>query len=261
MSAPIVLKSRSSILFAVVALLGVTACKNNDPPAIKETPPPVAASQKQVATGSKRFVIDAVGKTSVLIDAPDEKFKGETARMSGVFDVNAGQLEASTGEVIADLDGFVTVTFQDKDDNKAQTEHARNWFEIGEKVDAKLRDDYKMARFTIEKIEESSAKSLADVAEKDGMRTVTFKASGSLRVHGRSAKKTVSVEVSFKGPPEAPTELRFKTTEAVSASLSEHDVKPRDLTGKFLAGALEKVGKKIDDKAQISVEGTAQPKP
>jgi hypothetical protein len=247
-------------LLTLLVLAGL-ACKNNDPPAIKETPPPVAASAKQVATGSKRYVVDPVGKAAVTIDAPLEKFKGTTTQLSGVFDVNAGDLSASTGEVVADLDGFSTSTFQKAGDDEAQTEHAKNWFEIGKEVEPKLRDDYKMARFTVEKIDPSSAKSVADVPEKDGVRTVTLKASGSLRIHGRSSKKTVSMEVSFKGPPEAPTEIRFKTTAVLTASLSEHDVKPRDITGKFLAGALEQVGKKIDDKAQITVEGTAKPKP
>jgi len=34
-------------------------------------------------------------------------------------------------------------------------------------------------------------------------------------------------------------------------------VKPRDLAGKFLAGALEKIGQKIDDSVEISLDLTA----
>jgi len=40
-------------------------------------------------------------------------------------------------------------------------------------------------------------------------------------------------------------------------SMKEHDVKPRDVAGKFLDGALERVGKKIDDVAQISLDVSA----
>jgi hypothetical protein len=237
------------------------ACKNEpkEKP-LTETPAPVAASSQAVAAGKKRFVVASEGKVSVMIDAPLEKFQGDTKKLSGVLDIDAQNLKASTGEIIADLDGFTTHTFKDQDQNESQTEHAHNWFEIGEKVEPKKRDDYKMARFTIESIDEASVPSVSAAKEEGGVRKVHLKATGQLRVHGRSSKKTGEVDVSFKGPPEAPTEIAFKTTQPVVASLSEHDVKPRDLTGQFLAGALEKVGKKIDDKAQVDVEGNAAPK-
>ncbi len=227
---------------------------------MKETPAPIAAAAKTVAAGKKRFAVEQSGKLSVMIDAPLEKFQGGTDKLSGVFDVDPSDLKAASGEVVGDLDAFATSTFKDKDKDESQTEHAKNWFEIGEKVEPAKRDDYRMARFTIESIDSVSAPSLAAAKEEHGVRTVHFTASGTLRVHGRPSKKTVDVDVSFKGPPESPTEIAFKTTQPVIASLSEHDVKPRDLTGQFLAGALEKVGKKIDDKAQVHIEGKAVPK-
>jgi hypothetical protein len=251
---------RNRIVLA--AAVFVVACKK-DPEVtpVKETPAPIAAESKTVAVGKKRFAIQPAGKVSVMIDAPLEKFQGRTDKLSGIFDVEFGDLKASSGEIIADLDAFTTHTFNDADKDESQTEHAKNWFEIGEKVEPKKRDDYKMARFTIESIDTVSAKTLADVkTDKEGVRTVHFSASGTLRVHGRPSKKKVEVDVTFKGPPDAPTEIAFRTTQPVIASLAEHDVKPRDLTGQFLAGALEKVGKKIDDKAQVHIEGTAIPK-
>ena len=250
---------RNRIVLA--AAVFVVACKKDPEVApVKETPAPVAAESKTVAVGKKRFAIQQAGKVSVTIDAPLEKFQGKTEKLSGIFDVEFGDLKASSGEIIADLDAFTTHTFNDPDKDESQTEHAKNWFEIGEKVEAKKRDDYPMARFTIESIDSVSAPALAAATEEHGVRKVHFTATGVLRVHGRPSKKTVDVDVFFKGPPEAPTELSFRTTQPVVASLAEHDVKPRDLTGQFLAGALEKVGKKIDDKAQVHIEGSATPK-
>ena len=49
------------VLF-VAPSIAIGGCKKDDPPAIKETPPPVAASAKAVATGSRRYLIDAAGK-------------------------------------------------------------------------------------------------------------------------------------------------------------------------------------------------------
>jgi hypothetical protein len=99
---------------------------------------------------------------------------------------------------------------------------------------------------------------LKDVKEENGGRTVTMKASGTIWVHSRPAKKQVVVELTFKGPADAPTEIAIKTKEPLKVSLSTHDVKPRDTTGKFLDGALAVVGKKIDDTAQVTVEATAK---
>jgi hypothetical protein len=68
----------------------------------------------------------------------------------------------------------------------------------------------------------------------------------------------VTATVTFSGPPDAPTLARVVTAAPLVVSLKEHDVKPRDLAGKFLSGALEKIGQKIDDSVQISLDLTAQ---
>lgn len=242
--------------FCVVASLAGIACKKDDK-AIKETPAPIAQESKKVEAGAKRFVVADQGMLKVWMET-GEKFSGEANKLGGVFDVDFGDLTKSTGEVTADLDTFKSTT-PDIDD-ETQTEHAKNWFEIGDDVPKDKRDDYKIARFTIEKITKVSSPTLKDVPEKDGARVIELDAHGQLRVHGRSSPKDVRVELSFVGPLDAPNEIRFRTLDPVAASLSEHDVKPRDVAGKFIAGALEKVGKKIDDRPLISVEGTAKPK-
>jgi len=252
---------QASYVLAVVGMssLALAGCKKDATPALAESPPPPPASAKPAPPKAVRFSIGGDGnKVSVMIDAPLEKFKGDTAKVSGVLDVQPDDLKKSSGEIDADLDAFVTHTFNDKDKDESQTEHAHNWFELGSEVPQKTRDDYKMARFIIESIDETSVPNLAKAPEEGGKRTVTFKASGSLRVHGRASKKTVVVTVAFTGPAASPTELTIATKEPFFASLSEHDVKPRDLAGKFLQGALEKVGKKIDDKAQITIEAKAK---
>ncbi|GAC1352760.1 MAG: hypothetical protein NVSMB1_18860 [Polyangiales bacterium] len=250
---------RTLVSLAAALTVATLGCKK-EPDPIKASPPPESAESKQVVTGSKRYQVDTLGKVQVTIVAPDETFKGETNKLSGVLDVNAADLAASSGEIIADLDAFTTHTFGDKGKDDTQTEHAHNWFEIGKDVDAKTRDDNRMARFTIKKIDKVSVKSIDEAKEVDGVRTVMLTASGTLRVHGRDAEKTVDMEVGFRGPSSAPSSIMFKTKQPLTVSLSGHDVKPRDIAGRFLAGALEKVGKKLDDKAQISMEGSAKPK-
>lgn len=250
----------------VYGSLVLVGCKK-DPEPIKETPPPPALSQQAVKAGQKRFVVDAAGKTTITIPAPDETFKGATSVLSGELRIDLDDLSKSIAEIDTDLETLKTFTFADADDNTAQTKHAHNWFELGEDdgdmkgiktTDPKKFADYKLAHFYVDSVDESSAKTLAEVAEKDGARTVTFKVTGRLRVHGRDAKKTIRVQLAFKGPADAPTSLAFKTLDPLVASLSEHDVKPRDAAGKFLSTTLGAIGKKLDDKAQVQLEGTAR---
>lgn len=236
-----------------VCALAIVGCKKDDR-ALKETPAPVSQENKKVEAGAKRYAIAQDGMLKIWMET-GEKFSGEVSKIGGVFDVRLDDLSKSTGEVTADLDTFKSTT--PGVDDALQTEHAKNWFEIGNDVEKSKRDDYKTARFTIESITDVSAKSLKDVPEKDGVRTVTVSAHGQLRVHGRSEPKDVRVELAFSGPLDAPTAVRFHTIDPVAASLSAHDVKPRDVAGKFIAGALEQVGKKIDDRPLVSVEGSA----
>ena len=57
---------------------------------------------------------------------------------------------------------------------------------------------------------------------------------------------------------DAPTAFRIRTVSPMAVSLKGYDIKPRDLAGRFLSGALEKVGNKIIDIAQVSLDITAR---
>lgn len=255
------------LLFVACALVGLAACKNDKiAPIAEQAPPPASASASApLAVGEASYVVRAEGKVSVGIDAPLEKFKGETRKLGGFFRVQPKKLDASTGTITASLLEFKTMTFDDKDKNETQTEHALNWFEVGDDVKAKRPkdfDNYKNVLFQIDTIESvTPSTDLTQVPEKDGVRTVTMKAKGTVWVHSRPAQKTVVVELAFKGSPTMPTEVSFKTKEPVHVSLAAHDVKPRDTAGKFLDGTLSVIGKKLDDDAQVHVEGSASHDP
>jgi hypothetical protein len=246
---------------AIVSLFAAVACKEDKPPPAPVSAPPAASASAPAAVGESTYVVQTAGKASVLIDAPLEKFKGETPALGGYLRLNPTNLKATTGTVTVNLEPFTTHTFGDKDKDETQTEHVHNWFEIGDDVKKgrpKEFEAFRMVVFKIESVDEVSEPDLRKVTEADGARTVTVKTSGTLWVHSRPAKKQVSMQVSFKGPADAPTQISFKTTTPVDVSLATHDVKPRDTAGKFIDGALSVVGKKIDDKAQVSVEGTAK---
>lgn len=206
--------------------------------------------------GVTRFEL-STGKGTFLIDAPLEKIKGMSDEVTGDLDLDAKELAKSKGTVMVRLSTLKTSTFDDADKNTAQTEHARNWMEVGNDSSAASRMKYEWATLKITSLDGAPA-SLADVKEENGARSVKAKISGDLTIHGVTSKKVVAVTLKVKGPADAPAELTVKTDEPMAVSLKEHDIKPRDGVGSFLNGALERIGKKIDDKVQVSFEATAK---
>ncbi len=213
-----------------------------------------AAPSDAPAAGATRFVVE-MGKGTFLIDAPLEKIKGMSDETRGHIDVNPKELGKSRGELGVRVSTLKTSTFGDMDKDTSQTEHARNWMEVGNDASAASRMKYEWATWTISSIDATPA-ALADAKEDKGARAIKAKATGDFTLHGVTSKKTVAVTVTFKGPPDAPTEIVLKTDEAMPVSMKEHDIKPRDKIGGFLNGALDRIGKKIDDKVQVSFEAT-----
>ncbi len=247
--------SQAVSALGVWTVLGVSACKES--PAVQRVAPPAGSESPTASAAATRFVVDEKGAARFLIDAPLEKIKGHSAKLRGEITLDPADLTTARGEVDVDLMDLATETFDDAGKNATQTGHARNWMEIGDDVEPKRREENRFARFVIRSIDEVSAK-LVDAPDKDGQRVVDLTARGELWFHGVTSTKTVKLTAMFQGPPAALSSVHITTAEPMLVSLKEHDVKPRDVTGKFLSGALEKVGKKIDDTVQLSLDMTAR---
>jgi len=243
---------------AVVAA-GAMACERGGPPppaATSASPPPAPSASAPSAHGTVRLTVAPEGTATFLIDAPLEAIKGRWTKLRGAIDLDPSDLTKSHGEIDLDLGDLHTETFGDPKKDEAQTEHARNWLDIG--TDAAGREANRWARFTFTSLDSAAPAKLPEAAGPDGLRTVKVVAKGDLWLHGVTSPKTVKLTVAVSGPASAPTAVRITSDEPLRVSLKEHDVKPRDIAGKFLAGALERVGKKIDDAAQVSLDLTAK---
>lgn len=252
------MKKRGIRVMSVVGwaiLAALVGCK--DEQAAQRVAPPSSSQSQPASAGATRFAVAEKGTASFVIDAPLEKIKGHSAKVRGEITLDPADLMTTRGEVDVDLMDLVTETFDDADKNKTQTGHAHNWMEIGDDVEPKRREENRFARFTIKSVDNVSAK-LADAPENNGERTVVVTARGDLWAHGVSSPKALKLSAGFQGPLTAPTAIHITTAEPLPLSLKEHDIKPRDVAGKFLNGALEKVGKKIDDTVQISLDVTAR---
>jgi len=76
------------------------------------------------------------------------------------------------------------------DKDAAQTEHARNWMEVGVDSSAESRVKHEWATLTITSVDAKPA-SLADVKEESGARVVKATVSGDFELHGVTSKKSV----------------------------------------------------------------------
>jgi len=189
-----------------------------------------------------------------VINAPLEKIKGRTGGVEGTIDLDSMFLNQSKGSFTVDLDTFATNTFGDESKDTSQTEHMKNWLEIGPDVDDKVRERNRYATFTITSISDVSVNNVDNIPSTNDERVVTMKVNGDLLLHGVKSPKTIDLWLAFVGKPEEMAFLLIRTVRPFTFSLKEHDIKPRDVTGKFLAGALEKVGQKIDDTVQVSLD-------
>jgi hypothetical protein len=212
-----------------------------------------AASGAGVAKGTSLAIKE--GKATFLIDAPQEKIKGKMAESKGSLRLDVDHLAASTGEVSFRLTSLETSTFGEPKKDASQTEHARTWMQVDPKASEADRTNFEWATFTVRSLEVTPAK-LSEAPEVGGVRVLKGKAKGDLKLHGAVAAREIAFTARVKGPADAPEEITLVSDAPFDLSLKQHAIMPRDAAGAFLQGALEKIGKKIDDRIQVSLEVT-----
>lgn len=199
------------------------------------------------------------------IQAPIETTRFQLGGAMGELKVDLDDLTKTSGTIKIDLLNIQSYSFADTGKNSKQTEHMLNWFEIGPDVSETTREKNRWAVFKIKKITHAEPNSLKTAKSfSDEIGTGYFfkiTAEGTLTVHGVTSPKTVELAVSIwdvnpqgKRYKKAQRVLLMRTTKPIEISMKEHDVKPRDTTGKFLAKALDVVGLKISDEVLISLD-------
>jgi len=194
------------------------------------------------------------------IPAPIETTRFQIGTVDGTLQINLEDIQQTTGTIKVDLRQIKSYSFDDPSKNSKQTEHMLNWFEIGPDVSTETRTKNRWAVFTVKEIIKKSSA----LQPKDEIGTATIYqaiAKGDLTVHGITKPKEVDLTVViYTVDPdgsrykEAKRVALIKTASPLTVSLKEHDVKPRDAAGTFLAKALSVVGLKIADTAEIDLD-------
>lgn len=246
-------------LSVLLASLATAGCSRGDPggPATGTSSAPAAPVAAPPSAGATRYAVDAASEATFLIDAPLEKIRGRASGARGSLDVDPEDLSRTRGHVEVDLSTLVTETFESADKNRSQTGHARNWLELGPDTEPAAREANRHARLELTSVELEGPRRVADLA--GAPRPASARVRGTLRIQGVTTEVDVRCSVSVALDPSGAPALRVVTAEPLRVSLRAHDIKPRDLAGRFLDGALERIGQKIDDAVQVSVALSLRP--
>jgi len=210
-----------------------------------------------------KYEVDPASKTSIDMPGLKEHIMADTDAAAGKLDVDLMHLANTRGEVKIDLTTLKTHTFAGDDDkNQAQTNHARNWLQVGDAATADEKAANRYAVFAIQSVDGLSAPDVSKVAPtKDGgedIRTVTATVHGEFLVHGHKANKDVPIEARFHYPAGAkadsnPTRIDITSKSPLKVTLKEHDVHPRDNFGKIASWTTALVSK-VAETADVSLD-------
>lgn len=184
------------------------------------------------------------GKMDFLMDAPLEKIKGKTGTIAGHITVDDSDLKTARGEFVIDVTTLETFTFDNPDKNATQTGHMKNWFEVGSDVDEATRQKFADAILTVDGVKSVEARA-------DG--TFYLALDGELSIHGLSKIYPIDLLVVKNGEGYV-----VKTERRFAVGLDDHDLHPRDVTGKVLKKTLEALGQKVAETAQVHIELSLQ---
>mgnify|MGYP001428334582 CR=1 FL=1 len=258
----------AALALGCVLVVGCEEKKPNLAPVattLPSSPPPPASP------GLRKLAIDPASRTSIFLPAPKEKIRATTSAAAGQLDVDLTQIERSRGEVKIDLTTLTTSTFTDAADNAKQTANARTWLEVADgpegKIDEKTKELNRYAVYAIRAIEKASASDVTKVAPvregADDVRSITLTARGELLLHGRKVEREADLEARFSydsgAAADQPRSVHVVTKKPLRVVLAEHDVKPRDKTGKIAKEAFNLLGTKVADEAEIALDLTAKP--
>jgi hypothetical protein len=268
--------ARSSVFGALALGLLTFACEKEAPP--KDLAPQASAGLEAPMPASEKAVRLSVDTPSssmkFLMDSPLEKIDGDApASASGELAVELEDLAKSTGIIKIDLDKLTlwqqkradeNGTFGERKKSEKQNEHARDWFQIVPREGVTTPEQaarFRIAEYRIESVVPSAPSVLALTGPE---RKVTATVNGTLRLHGRQAKKSAKVELTFRFAADKLESVSIKTLEAFPVSLEEFEINPRDATGKLTKTVTEAIAStlkgKLAKEAPVMLELTAKAK-
>ena len=266
---------RTSYVGVVLLALAIAGCKGNEAP--KDLAPTAKALEAPMPTTPNGVPLVVDGPTSsvtFLMDSPLEKLDGDApGSASGELSIDLDDLTKSTALVKVDLDKLVLYQQKRADEAKdygerkkseKQNEHARDWLQIVPREGGTTPEQAAMNRmveFRIDKVETATP----NVRSMTGAeRKVNAKVSGDFRLHGRKARQSADLELTFRFAGDKLESLDVKTVSPVPVNLEQYEVNPRDSAGKFVKTITDAVSGslkgKLQKEAPVMIKFSAKPK-
>jgi hypothetical protein len=264
---------RSSLVAVALLMLVTPGCKEKEAPkTLAPTASALEAPMPTSANGVRLGVESATSSLTFLMDSPLEKLDGDApGSLAGELAVDLDDLTKSTALVKADLDKLVLYQqkrgdegsqYGERKKSEKQNEHARDWLQIvpheGE-VTPEQAAMNRFAEFRIDKLETATpnVRSLSGAERK-----VNATVSGDFRLHGRKARQSATVELTFRFAGDKLESVAVKTAQPMPVNLEQYEVNPRDSAGKFVKTISDAVSGslkgKLQKEAPISLAFTAK---
>ncbi|MEO7112719.1 MAG: hypothetical protein ABI183_19895 [Polyangiaceae bacterium] len=258
------------VLGVVLGSSAIVGCSKSEASSVTvaESASALASSSAPVSAMVVKYKLQTDGKTAIDMPAPSEHIKAATSVTDGSLDVDLMNVTNTRGEVKADLTTLATGTFDDATKNSSQTDHARNWLEVGSLVTPQVKEANRWVVFAIRSIDGASATDITKVAPTqeggEDIRTVTLTAHGEVLLHGHKSNKDATLEVKMHYPAgtpsdSKPTKIDIATKTPLHIVLAEHDIKPLDNFGKLATASLGLLGTKVANSADVTLSFTAVP--
>ena len=266
---------RSNFVGVAFVSLIALGCKDKEAP--KDLAPAASALEAPMPvspTGVPLTIQTAKSSLRFLMDSPLEKIDGDAPdSASGELSIDLDDLTKSAALIKVDLDKLVlyqqkradeATDYAERKKNDKQNEHARDWLQIvpheGE-VTAEQAAMNRIAEFRIDKVETPTpnVRSLGGAERK-----VNATVSGDFRLHGRKARQSANVELTFRFEGDKLASVDVKTTSPMPVNLEQYEVNPRDNAGKFVKTISDAVSGslkgKLQKEAPVMIAFSAKPK-
>jgi hypothetical protein len=269
---------RASALLLASAL-SAFACSKNE--AEQKKDPWLAAPTSSAARAAKlsRYRVDTRCEMRISLPAKDATPRGTARVCRGELEVDLFDLEKTTGTIQVDLGSIEMDAEGDGGASTDFTRTAQNWLDLGSSRPEAERERQRWATFTLGNVEDLSAerasegkrtKTTGDLAvDVDGgprteTRSVTLTAKGTLQLHGVRVDAELPIKADFHFPEAAAPDVRPDRIELTSrrplvVSLAQHEIKPRNAQGVFVAAETKLIGTTIGKDAKVTLSVSLKP--
>jgi hypothetical protein len=245
-------------------------------------PAPTAPWRATPSAEAKRparivFYVLAAEQSEVRVSLPAKRAtpRGWLPVMRGELSLDTANLAGSSAAIDVDL-GALRLEDTGADDagviDRSRTARALAWANLGSNLPDADRERRRWVRFTLRRSVGLGAehplegKPVAlDAAAPEEVRKLRFDAAGELLLNDHRVEHTVPTEARFHYTRPAartadPTMIVLETASPIKIGLAEHDLKPRDDSGRFLAREAKLLGEWVGQTAVITARFTFVPK-